>query len=160
MKDIYVFLNESTNEPDAEFNSDIINAIQELDPNESIAGMNCYDLTYAFGMLLKKHKINNMFLQKAENIRCACFSNGHYCPVFNIHGVDILIDFTWSNQKQFEAPIMYFNTSLKTNKGGKFVRFMPLSMMPSKLNLEIGTNDLDDFVDEFEEIFLNDDIYN
>ena len=160
MKDIYVFLNESINEPNVEFNPNIINTLKELDPYESIAGMNCYDLTYAFGILLKKHKINNMFLQQAENIRCACFSNGHYCPVFNINGVDILIDFTWSNQKQFELPIMSFNTSLKTNKGGKFVRFMPLSMMPSKLNLEIDINNLDDFVDEFEEIFQRNDIFN
>lgn len=153
MKDIYVFLNESINKHDPVFNTNIINAIKELDPYKSIAGMNCYDLTYAFGMLLKKHKINNMFLLKAENIRCACFSNGHYCPVFNLNGVDFLIDFTWSNQKQFESPIMYFNTSLKTNNGGKFERFMPIISIPRKLNLEIDIDNLDDFTDEFEEIF-------
>lgn len=147
-------------------NKKVANNIKSLDKWESIAGMNCWDLTWSLGTWLKSKE--NKYIKNIEKVECMVLGNGsHYVTALQIldptrydrydpikkYTIDILIDLTYSNQHQFKEPIIpnrYWNT--ETLKGEKAYQFMKIEDIPKKIN-EIEIESPEDLYDEFDEIF-------
>ena len=111
--------------------------INKLDPFESIAGLNCWDLAWSFGEYLQQ-KCNY-----SKRVKCYIYGNGsHYIPVIDVGYEEIGIDFTVPNQHHFSSPIIYGTKNLsKTDE------------IPDHIK-EIELESPEDLFDEFDELCL------
>ena len=121
--------------------------INKLDPFESIASLNCWDLAWSFGEYLRQ-KCNY-----SKRVKCYIYGNGsHYIPVIDVGYEEIGIDFTVPNQHHFSSPIIYgIKNLLKTDDGKKLTKQIYTDEIPDYIK-EIELESPEDLFDEFDEL--------
>lgn len=151
MKILTVFLYESLEKKydfnDRNFRTAFNEYVNTLDPFDSIAGLNCWDITWSFG----EYATENFKLDKEPE--CVIFGNNeHYASVITIDGKSYVIDFTIANQHHFNNACLPYRHGMFTKDNLKEKKLILSKNIPNEVkNIELESPK--DLFGNFDDIF-------
>lgn len=151
MKNLKVFLYESLEKKydfnDRDFRIVFNEYVNTLDPVDSIAGLNCWDVAWSFGeYATEKFKLD-------KEPECVIFGDDeHYASVITIDGKSYIIDFTVANQHHFNNACVPYKHGMFTKDKLKEEKLILSKNIPNEVkNIELESPK--DLFDDFDDIF-------